>query len=142
MIVAEIEANNVKVKELAGEGDKWRDSFRKRYEAEMIERFDTHFFVGTLNQYPSSWIIVGLFYPPKRTIRDLFERLAGYRAYPRDYDVAKDSSVRATITATALKLDVRVLLKQNKAWDLQNFPNLPTDAASRRVCFLVFWRKT
>jgi len=55
-------------------GDGWEDPFRKKYEAEMIERFDTHFFVGTLNQFPSSWIIVGLFYPPKRTTGDLFER--------------------------------------------------------------------
>jgi len=66
----------------------------------------------------------------------------GVRAYPRVYDVAKDRSVRATITATALKWDVRVLLRQNEEWDLPIFPNLPTDAASRRVCFLVFWRKT
>jgi hypothetical protein len=24
--------------------------------------YDTHFYVGTLNQYPNAWIIVGLFY--------------------------------------------------------------------------------
>jgi hypothetical protein len=32
-----------------------------------VSRFedDTHFFVGTLHQYPKNWIIVGLFYPPK-----------------------------------------------------------------------------
>jgi len=45
-------------------GDKWEQAFRQRYEAEMIEKNDTHFFVGTLHQYPKSWIIVGLFYPP------------------------------------------------------------------------------
>jgi hypothetical protein len=43
----------------------WTVPFRQRYEDEMINRFDTHFFVGTLHQYPSAWIIVGLFYPPK-----------------------------------------------------------------------------
>jgi hypothetical protein len=31
----------------------------------MLEKNDTHFFVGTLHQYPKNWIIVGLFYPPK-----------------------------------------------------------------------------
>ena len=46
-------------------GDKWEGAFRQRYEAEMIERNDTHFFVGTLHQHPKNWIIVGLFYPPK-----------------------------------------------------------------------------
>jgi hypothetical protein len=55
-------------------GDKWEHFFLSRYETEMIERFDTHFFVGTLNQYPSRWIIVGLFYPPKSATRDLFQR--------------------------------------------------------------------
>jgi hypothetical protein len=41
----------------------WEAAFRNRYEREMIERFDTHFYVGTLHQYPDTWIIVGLFYP-------------------------------------------------------------------------------
>jgi len=39
----------------------------------MIDRFETHFFVGTIHRYPASWIIVGLFYPPRRQPRDLFE---------------------------------------------------------------------
>jgi hypothetical protein len=25
---------------------------------------DLHFFVGNLHQYPGTWIVVGLFYPP------------------------------------------------------------------------------
>ena len=29
----------------------------------MIEKNDTHFYVGTLHQYPGTWIIVGVFYP-------------------------------------------------------------------------------
>jgi hypothetical protein len=37
----------------------------------MIEKFDTHFFVGTVHQHPQNWIIVGLFYPPKQP-PDLF----------------------------------------------------------------------
>ena len=46
-------------------GDRWEAAFRNRFQKEMIEKFDTHFFVGTVHQYPGSWIIVGLFYPPK-----------------------------------------------------------------------------
>lgn len=42
----------------------WREKFIQRFETDMIERNDTHFYVGTLNQYPKAWIIVGLFYPP------------------------------------------------------------------------------
>ena len=45
-------------------GNKWEEKFRLRYEREMIEKYDTHFYVGTLHQYPDVWIIVGLFYPP------------------------------------------------------------------------------
>ncbi|MBF6570214.1 MAG: hypothetical protein IVW54_15190 [Candidatus Binataceae bacterium] len=50
-----------KVQQSHGEG--WQAPFRKRYEQEMIQRFDTHFYVGTLHQYPDTWIVVGLFYP-------------------------------------------------------------------------------
>lgn len=46
-------------------GENWEEKFRKRFEFEMIEKFDTHFFVGTIHQHPATWIIVGLFYPPK-----------------------------------------------------------------------------
>ncbi len=45
--------------------DKWPAAFRNKYESEMMIRFDTHFFVGTVRIHPNSWIIVGLFYPPK-----------------------------------------------------------------------------
>lgn len=53
-------------------GDAWESKFRERYEREMIEKNDTHFYVGTVHQYPQSWIIVGLFYPPRREMADLF----------------------------------------------------------------------
>ena len=46
-------------------GDQWEQRFRQRYETEMINKFDTHFFVGTIHQHPGTWIIVGLFYPPR-----------------------------------------------------------------------------
>jgi len=46
-------------------GDKWEEKFRQRYETEMIEKNDTHFYVGTIHQHPGAWIIVGLFYPPR-----------------------------------------------------------------------------
>lgn len=54
-------------------GDKWQSAFRQRYEDEMINRYDTHFYVGTVHQYPNTWIIVGLFYPPKQAMGDLFD---------------------------------------------------------------------
>lgn len=46
-------------------GAEWEAKFRQRYETEMIERYDTHFYVGTIHKHPSTWIIVGLFYPMK-----------------------------------------------------------------------------
>jgi hypothetical protein len=46
-------------------GGTWEEKFRQRFEREMIEKFDTHFFVGTIHQHPGTWIIVGLFYPPR-----------------------------------------------------------------------------
>jgi hypothetical protein len=47
----------------------WRVPFLNKYEYEMIERFDTHFFVGTIHKHPNRWIVVGLFYPPRDTQR-------------------------------------------------------------------------
>jgi hypothetical protein len=54
-------------------GDRWETKFRHRFEIEMVNKLDTHFFVGTIHQHPNSWIIVGLLYPPKSTTLDLFE---------------------------------------------------------------------
>jgi hypothetical protein len=45
----------------------WKIPFRQKYERDMMERSDTHFFVGTTRPHPNAWIIVGLFYPPKQT---------------------------------------------------------------------------
>jgi hypothetical protein len=45
-------------------GNDWEVAFRHRYEMEMREKFDTHLYVGTINQHPKEWIVVGLFYPP------------------------------------------------------------------------------
>jgi hypothetical protein len=39
----------------------------------MINKNDTHFYVGTVHQHPDAWIIIGLFYPPRTRIGDLFE---------------------------------------------------------------------
>jgi len=52
--------------------DGWERAFRQKYEHEMIHKLDTHFFVGTIHQHQSAWIIVGLFYPPKLAMADLF----------------------------------------------------------------------
>lgn len=53
-------------------GDAWEGKFRNRYETDMIHKYDTHFYVGTVHQHPDTWIIVGLFYP-SRSPRTLFE---------------------------------------------------------------------
>ncbi|MCX6543525.1 MAG: hypothetical protein NTV05_03825 [Acidobacteria bacterium] len=50
--------------------DDWQTKFRERFERDMIEKCDTHFYVGTVFEHPGTWIIVGLFYPPKpKTLR-------------------------------------------------------------------------
>jgi hypothetical protein len=53
-------------------GAAWESKFRQRYEEEMINRYDTHFYVGTVHKFPASWIIIGLFYPPRPAMNDLF----------------------------------------------------------------------
>jgi hypothetical protein len=53
-------------------GNKWEEAFRAKYEKEMLEEKDLHFFVGTVNAHPQEWIIVGLFYPPKFAELPLF----------------------------------------------------------------------
>lgn len=42
----------------------WEGPFRQKFEKQMIELQDTHFYIGTVHQHPANWIIVGLFYPP------------------------------------------------------------------------------
>ncbi len=53
-------------------GAQWEAKFRERYERDMIERRDTHFYVGTVHRFPNSWIIIGLFYPPRPSATPLF----------------------------------------------------------------------
>jgi hypothetical protein len=50
-------------------GDSWEEKLRQRYEEEMLHRYDTHFFVGTIRSHPGRWIIIGLFYPEKSSFR-------------------------------------------------------------------------
>lgn len=45
--------------------EEWEPKFRQKFEQEMIEKNDTHFYVGTMHGHPGTWIIVGLFYPRK-----------------------------------------------------------------------------
>jgi len=67
MICTDWEMNELYRKVRQSHGDRWEAPFRQRYEREMIEKYDTHFYVGTLHQYPSTWIIVGVFWPlPKK----------------------------------------------------------------------------
>jgi hypothetical protein len=54
-------------------GEDRESKFRERFERDMIEKNDTHFMVGTVHKHPKNWIIVGLFYPPKQSMRDLFD---------------------------------------------------------------------
>jgi hypothetical protein len=57
-------------------GSGWEDKFRQRFEIEMIQRFDTHFVVGTVHGHPHTWIIIGLFYPLKQQgLLPLFDEL-------------------------------------------------------------------
>jgi hypothetical protein len=52
----------------------WEEKLRERYESDMQEKKDLHLFVGTMRAYPKSWIIIGLFYPPKvSAIQTYFE---------------------------------------------------------------------
>ncbi len=44
-------------------GKDWESKFRQRFETDMIQKYDTHFYVGTVHGHPQSWIIIGLFYP-------------------------------------------------------------------------------
>ena len=44
-------------------GTDWEEKFRQRFERQMINGRDTHFYVGTVSTHPQIWIIVGLFYP-------------------------------------------------------------------------------
>jgi abortive infection bacteriophage resistance protein len=53
-------------------GADWEGKFREKYEDEMIDRRDTHFYVGTMQGHPKVWIIVGLFYPPFPETTPLF----------------------------------------------------------------------
>lgn len=54
-------------------GDDWEGPFRQRFEEGMIREHDTYFYVGNLHQHPMTWQIVGLFYPPKQLMADLFD---------------------------------------------------------------------
>lgn len=46
-------------------GDEWKWAIINRFQTDMILRYNTSFFVGTIHGYPASWIIIGLFYPPR-----------------------------------------------------------------------------
>jgi hypothetical protein len=35
----------------------WEAKFRERLERDMIEKYDTHFMVGTVHKHPKNWII-------------------------------------------------------------------------------------
>lgn len=45
-------------------GRRWEAKFREKFETWMAGR-DLHLYVGTMLKYPTQWIIVGLYYPPR-----------------------------------------------------------------------------
>jgi hypothetical protein len=57
-------------------GISWETKFRETFERDMITRYDTYFFVGNMHQHQDNWLIVGLFYPPMRSMSDLFDAAA------------------------------------------------------------------
>jgi hypothetical protein len=54
-------------------GEDWEKPFRQKFETQMIESLDTHFYVGTVAEHPHRWIIVGIFYPPQPAETSLFD---------------------------------------------------------------------
>ena len=63
MICTDWEMSELYRKTRRSHGANWEAPFRQRYEREMIDKYETHFYVGTLHQYPNTWFIVGVFYP-------------------------------------------------------------------------------
>lgn len=45
-------------------GDDWEEKFRQQYANQLLSN-DLQFFVGTLASRPQTWLIIGLYYPPK-----------------------------------------------------------------------------
>jgi hypothetical protein len=82
-------------------GIRWEEKFRQRYEQEMINLNETHFYVGTLRGHPGTWIIVGLFYP-RRAQRRLENQARAKRAVRTTPDIAPTltASGRGPIIAT------------------------------------------
>ena len=50
-------------------GAAWETSFRLRLESEFIEKKDMFLLLGTIHRFPDQWLVVGMYYPPKVTIR-------------------------------------------------------------------------
>jgi hypothetical protein len=53
--------------------EEWEIALREKYEEELVKKRDLHFYVGTVHRHPTEWIIVGLFYPPRLAMVDLFD---------------------------------------------------------------------
>lgn len=45
-------------------GDIWEQKFRERYWDDMLAK-DLHFYMGNMAVHRTSWLIIGLYYPPK-----------------------------------------------------------------------------
>lgn len=64
-MVSDWEAGALYWKCIRNYGENWESKFRDKFEAEFSER-DLYFLMGTIHQHPHVWLIVGLYYPPKR----------------------------------------------------------------------------
>ncbi len=49
-------------------GERWEEKFRQKFENEMINKYDTYFYVGTIRAHKYTWIIIGLFYPKQEEL--------------------------------------------------------------------------
>ncbi len=74
MICTDWEMSELYRKLRQSHGAAWEAPFRQKYGQEMIYKLDTHFYVGTVHQYPETWIIVGVFYPLPVKQGSLFDR--------------------------------------------------------------------
>jgi len=48
-------------------GSKWEQKFREKYETEFAQK-DLLLMLGTMHRFPDQWLIIGVIYPPMRSI--------------------------------------------------------------------------
>jgi hypothetical protein len=48
-------------------GMNWEAQLRHRYEDELLNKYDTQWFVGTFAKYPDNWTLIGWYRPPRNS---------------------------------------------------------------------------